>query len=149
MIDVVPSGVTVVDHDHAAHHAHEVFCRKCADFVRYVETQPAVQLVTAYASKVILAGVEEEIFEQRRGVFDAGRLARAQSPVELEQRLGLVRDRRVARQRRIYVLMRWVDVHFFKEGADLLVGLYSQSSQESGDGRFALAVHFDREKVPV
>ena len=107
-----------------------------------------VELVAADATEVVAAEVEEEALDQLAGVVAGRRVARAQLLVDLDQGV-LLGLRQVLVQRRGDVLVLRVAVDGREDGADLVVVLVADGSQERRRGDLALAVDLDRQEVLV
>ena len=90
-----------------------------------LQAEPAVDLVAADLAEVVAAEVEEQRVDQVARVLDRRRVARAQAPVELEQRvvgaLGRVLGERLADE----AVVAGVDLGEQRE--DLLVAWRSRS----------------------
>ena len=99
-----------------------------------------IELVAADTGDVVAARIEEQRVEIGRGVVDRGRLARAQTAVDLEEAVlaGLAR----------VTLQRGDDAGILAEQLqNLRVGLHAESTDKAGDGELAVLIDTDVEHV--
>ena len=156
MVDVVGVAFAVVDAHHLAHDLDEIVGRENAHGDVGLQAETLVDLVTANLAQVVTPEVEEQAVEQRPRVVGVGRVARAQTAVELEERL-LGVARRVLVQRGLYVVVVAALVDALEQLQDLFVGALGhrgelghnarQGAQQRGDRDLALAVNLHRHDV--
>ena len=128
VIDVVRAGRADVDLDDAPDDRDHVLVGQSAGLQAGAQAETAVELVAAYPAQVVAARGEEQVLHEALGVVQRRRVTRAQTLVELEQRVvhtlfrivGRV-GRGVALQRRLDERMVDVHVHVLEEVADLVV----------------------------
>ncbi len=87
VVDVVDLAAAVLDLDQVTHDGDDVLGAQHAQRVVGLEAQPHVHLDAADRRQVVALGVEEQAAEQRLGGIQGRRLARAQHPVDVEQRV--------------------------------------------------------------
>ena len=98
VVDVVDLAAPVLDLDQLAHHPDHVHRAQHAQRVLGLEAEAGVQLDPADRRQVVALGIEEQAVEQRLRGIQVRRLARAQDPVDVEQRI-LARGAAVGRER--------------------------------------------------
>ena len=98
MVDVVDLAAAVLDLDQLPHHADHVDRAQHAQRVLGLEAEARVHLDPADRRQVVALGIEEQAVEQVLRGVQIRRLARAQHPVDVEQRV-LARRAAVGRER--------------------------------------------------
>ncbi len=87
MIDVVDLVAAVLDLDQALDDRQDVLAAQHAHRIVGLHAEPGVELDPTDRRQIVALGIEEQALEQVLGGIEVGRLARAQHPVDVEQRL--------------------------------------------------------------
>ena len=93
VVDVVDRAAAVLELDEVADRLEDVLRREHLDvergplLLRHVVVELVVQLEAADLREVVALGVEEQVVEERLRGLERRRIARAQAPVDLEDRV--------------------------------------------------------------
>ena len=87
VVDIVDGALAVAQVDEVAHHLKDILLGQGGVLKGGGDPQLVIHLDPAHHRKVIALGIEEQAFEQRLGAADGGRIARAQTAVDLHHRL--------------------------------------------------------------
>ena len=88
----------------------DILAGKRALSFRQFDIQALVELVAAHVAQVIVRGVEEQVVYQLPGVFQVGRVAGAQFPVDIDEGVRFIFDGRLTLQRRLDIDMVRVNI---------------------------------------
>ena len=87
VVDIVHGAVAVAQLDEVAHHLEDVLLAELAVLQGNVQLEPVIELQPPDPRQIVAVRTEEQVVEEGGGRIHGGRIAGAQTPVDLQQRL--------------------------------------------------------------